>query len=293
MSSPRYPGGASISRRPVPNFTASSSTDLRDLLSDPSRYRDYGEERDALHETHLALSHKKRLYKADFPLRQRRFVSCDKQLAGGLFTGYCDRFSEADSEIIQAFVQAGDEWKTVTADHSLLQKDYRNAIHALALDVLLLVREVYGEEIRKAILCFSSRLHHHVKLQYNRLTNNCQDFCNAMVLNNDEWDNMFQTVYPLMPPILNQTERSTCIRYMMSFAERMGPPMGKMRYVDPLASTIPLYDSFGHNDADLVDHIASLRFKHDPEGFSLGMTGRCHDPYLLKATEHTCHSESK
>jgi hypothetical protein len=56
----------------------------------------------------------------------------------------------------------------------------------------------------------------------------------------------------------------------------------------PLASSTQLYDTHGHNDADIIDHIASVRYKSDRVGFSFVMQPDCHDDIVLKGAPITC-----
>jgi hypothetical protein len=60
-------------------------------------------------------------------------------------------------------------------------------------------------------------------------------------------------------------------RYLTSFAQRIVHPMDDPNSVDPLVPAVRLYDSFGHNDADMVDHVSSIRFITDPDTFWLGV----------------------
>ena len=50
----------------------------------------------------------------------------------------------------------------------------------------------------------------------------------------------------------------------MSFAQRISHPLRDLPYVNLLIPPVKLYDSYGHNDADMADHISSIRFKTDP-----------------------------
>jgi hypothetical protein len=287
-----YPGGALISRRPLPNFSASSARDLQDFLSEPSWYRPYKDKGELLHHRLLSYSSQKRLYRAEVPIRERRFLTCIKQVSGGLFTSYCARFAE-EKLIVQAFIDEAEAWQELKADRSLSQKQYRFGLKAGARTIADLIHSVFEEDITLAIRCFAAKLHREVKLQYNRLTNNCQDFCNAMLLNGDSWDMMFDNIYPPVPANLAQTPDTTCMRYMMSFAGRMVHPHHEVPYVDYLTSATQMYNKFGHNDADIIDHISSIRFKSDPDGFHLGIANSCHDEILLKAEEDTCHAFSE
>ena len=70
----RDPGGALISLRTIPNFTASSSKDLLEFLSDSSDWdvNNVGEE--VVHNDLLSVSDNRRLFKATKPVKERRFM---------------------------------------------------------------------------------------------------------------------------------------------------------------------------------------------------------------------------
>jgi hypothetical protein len=89
-----------------------------------------------------------------------------------------------------------------------------------------------------------------VKLQYNRISNNCQDFCNAMLLNDDVWDQLFDSTYPPVPSNRMHVSEHVQLRFMMSFAGKMLHPMDEMPFVNPLVSSVPMYNSFVQNDAE-------------------------------------------
>ncbi|KAH6656433.1 hypothetical protein BKA67DRAFT_156041 [Truncatella angustata] len=289
----RHPGGASISRRPLVNFTASSNADLQEFMSEPTDYHPYKGKSEVLHQRHLSYAANKHLYQADLPIRARRFVTCRKQVSGGLFTNYCDRFAIDEALIVLEFTKMAESWQTIKIDRTQTQKEYRAQLLQRGQYLAELIFETFGEEIRRSLLFFASRLHKEVKLQYNRLSNNCQDFCNELLIGHDKWDSMFNRIYPPVPVNLEQNENTYCIRYMMSFASRMLHPLDEMPFVDPVASSTQLYDTFGHNDADILDHIANIRYKEDPEGSGLTMPDSCHDPFLLKGRDTTCFQNSR
>jgi len=280
------PGGALISLRPIPNFTASSSKDLSEFLATPESWKVHGEE-EAIHSQLLSVSASRQLYKTEKPPRGRRFMSMKKQVAGGLFTNYCDRFSDDDNTMLFIFIAAAIGFSEMKHDHEATQKQHKAKLRQVAGALTALIKRVYEFEVKKFLFCFTDRLYKQVKLQYNRLTNNCQDFCNAMLLRGDKWDMIYNTIYPAMPPDRDQDDEIH-LRYMMSFAGHMLDPMKDPPFVNPLASSTVLYNSFGHNDADLIDHVSSVRFKRNPESFGMGFEGNCEDEYLLKDSEVTC-----
>ncbi|KAH6667855.1 hypothetical protein B0J14DRAFT_173520 [Halenospora varia] len=286
----KHPGGALISTRNPPNLSASSSKDLMEFLAEPSEWS-LDDEDEVVHKILLSVSGDRRLYKIEKPVRERRFMSTRKQMSGGLFTGHCDRFLEGEETILKVFMASAMVW-TLMKSQDKTQAQHRAALKAVAERVTATIRQVYGFEIQKVLVGFADRLHKRSKLQYNRLSNNCQDFCSGMLLNDDKWDTIFNFTYPTVPADREHTADNVCLRYMMSFSEKMLDPMNEMPFVNPLVCSVPLYNSFGHNDADLIDHVTSIRLRESPN-FSDGVTafGECHDELLMKDTEFTCPKE--
>jgi hypothetical protein len=289
----RYPGGALISLRNIPTFTARTSQQLREFIAERYEWQfDRREKVDdktdqVLHHKLFSVSPDRRIYATIIPVQERRWMSLRRQVSGGAFTGYCDRYSEGDEEILQYFLASADSWNKIRKLEGTVRTN-RAALKEMAWKISSLVEQIYGEEIKKILQCFADRLHKRVKLQYNRISNNCQDFCNSMLLNGDKWDIIFRCLYPELPPDKEQDPENVYLRYMMSFAGKMVHPMHETPFVNPLVSSIPLYNSFGHNDADLIDHVSSIRMDLDPKGFGLAMGGNSHDLYLLKDGCFTC-----
>lgn len=98
----------------------------------------------------------------------------------------------------------------------------------------------------------------------------------------------FQIFYPKESPDKEQAPENAHPRYMMSFAGKMLHPMHERPFVNPLVSSIPLYNAFGHNDADSIARISSIRLKLDPEGIGLVQSEISHDDFLLKDGLFTC-----
>ncbi|CAG5174614.1 uncharacterized protein ALTATR162_LOCUS7823 [Alternaria atra] len=263
----REPGGANISRRPIPNFTANSSKDLQEFLFEPQTYISV-DHQEVPAQRHLSFSSARRLYESKVPVRNRQFASCLKQLSGGMFTGYCERFLTDEEHLVNMFLECAKSWASTKNNRRLNQSEYRAKLKSCAKEFTDVVSLVYGEEVNLVLYFFAFGLVERVKLSYNRVSNNCQDFCGDLLFRRDA-DNTFGLVYPPVPPNVDQIERRTSARYLMSFSGRMVHPHNQMPFVNPLASATQLYDSFGQNDADIIDHVSSIRFKDDPNGFHL------------------------
>lgn len=274
-------------------MTADSSKDLQEFLFEPQTYISVAEQ-EVPTQRHLALSSAKRLYEAKVPVRNRRFAGFRKQLSGGMFTGYCERFLADETNVVDMFLSSAQTWDLIKNDRRLNQSEYRAKLKSCAKVLTKAIAYIYGEEVDLVLFLFAFGLVERVKLSYNRLSNNCQDFCSDLLFRHDA-DNTFGLAYPSVPPNVEQIGGRLSARYLMSFCSRMIYLHEDMPFVNPLASTTQLYDSFGQNDADMIDHVASIRFKSDPTGFHLGLggAGSCHDEYLLKAADTTCFRRTR
>jgi hypothetical protein len=71
----RSPGGALISCRPIPNFTASSSKDLLEFLAEPSIWAVCKDGEEMVHQYLLFVSGTRQLFKANKAVKERRFIT--------------------------------------------------------------------------------------------------------------------------------------------------------------------------------------------------------------------------
>ncbi|KAL6403014.1 hypothetical protein AUP68_12346 [Ilyonectria robusta] len=273
------PSGARISLRNVPNFSTLSLEDLQDFISDPAEFK-WSEGKEVLTQKHLAISHDRLLYSSVHPVQERRFMSTQKQIASGLFTLSFPRVANAERSIIREFIHVSKLWKQHTEEHRFAQISVlRSVLRSFAQRIVAEIKDTHGPRISELLFCIARRLHKSVKLKYDRVFNNCQDFSSAMIFNGDEWDAEFSGVYPRIPPRREQTAETRAMRYMMSFAGKM--QHGEF-FVSPLTSSLQLYDSFGHNDSDLIDHTINVRTRSWDGGSMLA-----HDAYLMKNSTMT------
>ncbi|KAI9167958.1 hypothetical protein HJFPF1_04101 [Paramyrothecium foliicola] len=277
------PNGAQISLRNIHNFTTLSLKDLQEFISEPSDFVWSGGE-DVMTQTHLAVSQDRHVYTSRHASHERRIMSAQKQVAGGLFTLSRPEAANDEREIIAEFIYLSKLWKQKTQEQNGGQiPDLRATLKSYAEHMVARVQTTLGVEIVKYTYCFAKRLHKEVKLKYDRVSNNCQDFSSAMLFNHDEWDAHFAGVFPKLPLRHEQTPETRTFRYMMSFAGRL---QHKEYFVSPLTSSLQLYDSFGHNDSDLIDHVINVRTRSwDNESMS------SHDVYLMKNSSMTCYEK--
>ncbi|KXX80204.1 hypothetical protein MMYC01_204252 [Madurella mycetomatis] len=213
-------------------------------------------------------------------------MSTQKQIAGGLFTLSRPEVADAERSILREFTHVAKLWKEDAQQNGFGQiSELRSVLRSHAQHIVAAIQTALGPEISKMMYRLAKRLHSGVKLKYDRVSNNCQDFSSAMLSNHDEWDTHLGGVYPKKPPRCDQTPETRTFRYMMSFAGRM---QHKEFFVSPLISSLQLYDSFGHNESDLIDHTINVRTRQWD-----GNTMLAHDVYLMKNQSMPCDEKDR
>jgi hypothetical protein len=225
----RDPGGALMSLRNPPNFRASTPKAFMEFLAEPSHWKVHNDD-EVVHNRLLSVSADRRLFQTEKPFRERRFMSSRKQISGGLFTGFCSRFRPNEEVIIERLMDSATIWAKVKKAEAS-QSDYRLALKTLAQLISNQIKQAFEYEIKKFLFCFADRLHKRVKLQYNRMSNNCQDFCNSMLFNGDKWDMLFEHIYPNVPADREHEENEIWPRHMISFAGKLRHPLGMLGFV--------------------------------------------------------------
>ncbi|KAM5350086.1 hypothetical protein ACJ41O_006591 [Fusarium nematophilum] len=152
------PSGARISLRNVPSFSTLSLEDLQGFISEPTEYT-WSEEKEVLTQKHLAVSQDRHLYSSAHPVQERRFMSTQKQIAGGLFTLSNPRVADAERTIIKDFVYAATMWKQNIEEHRFGQiSDLRSILKSYTQDIVSEIKSSLGSQISKFLYCIATRL---------------------------------------------------------------------------------------------------------------------------------------
>ncbi|KAK4448544.1 hypothetical protein QBC34DRAFT_426297 [Podospora aff. communis PSN243] len=223
---------------------------------------------------------------------RRRLVRCEKQIAGGLFTGHNDAWVEREDNIVRCFLARAEDWRAVTKSRRLTEKQRLEKLHAFAAEIC--------DTITGRLRAPRRPLPRY--LNCNPLRNNCQKFCNNMVFRSDEDSIYFHRQFPFMMPVMRREHamRPKLPAHLMGFA--CDAPHGAVSMANrgieqlgQLQSSMQLHGCVAHNPADAIDHAASVRYKADTAGRSVwaspSNTNICHDDILLKAPNTTCPTE--
>ncbi|KAJ0424933.1 hypothetical protein BJY00DRAFT_308822 [Aspergillus carlsbadensis] len=151
--------------------------------------------------------------------------------------------------------------------------------------------------VNPSLYLLASKLGKTQKLAYSRMSNNCQEFCNGLLDYDSYYHPVFSTMYPFIPVSLSldvgREPDERPLSYLQSFVKPLRYPIPGFRSQRAMiGSAVTMYSSYAQNDADLIDHVHSVRFGRDRENeFSLGFNFSKPlggDPYLLKDEEMSC-----
>jgi hypothetical protein len=296
----RKPGGAFISLRNLPSLSNKNPEEVEEFLAEESDFRvtskDGSLPKEELIGTCYSVAPNKKVYQALLPRWQRTWLSFRKQVLGGMFTGYTPEFDGIDSTLLDNFLEIAEQWASMNStDNSHAQNSA--ALKSCAKRMTDLMKTAYQQDVKMNLTLISERLLKRVKLRYSRISNNCQQFCKSLLINGDSFDDQFVHLYPPQPSFIDQTAQNRCLRYLMSFAGTVADPVPFGGKANIMATAVKVFDWFPHTDgADIIDHIASLRFKPDQEGQSPdflfshngGDDSYLHDELLLKTQSATC-----
>ncbi|KAL3459415.1 hypothetical protein BJX64DRAFT_201953 [Aspergillus heterothallicus] len=291
-----HPGGALISTRSLPSLGRHSPRDVLEFLR-PENYKTI-QGCDVFCKQVYSVSPKRQVYEATKSARERRFLCSRKQLSGGLFTDYNSRpgWKAREAIIIGQFLIAAETWRT---KKSPIAHDEINRIvlRDCAEQLTSMMQSSFADIVDPYLFLLALKLGKIQKLAYSRTSNNCQDFCNGLLNYDNYYYPMFSVMYPFILVSLSldveqkPDERGLC--YLQSFAKPLQYPIpGSRSQRAMIGSAVTMYSSYAQNDADLIDHVHSVRFGRDPQnGFSLGYSFSKPvggDAYLLKDEEMSC-----
>jgi hypothetical protein len=185
----------------------------------------------------------------DPSLRKKRLNGSIKQCLGGLFSGHNQSWENAEKEIVLRFLDLS---KTYLPG---LTRDY-NKLRAQQLfgdcgDLIGLLKEHMGLTVRIYLHRLLRQLWDpSVPLAWSQTSNNCQTFCDKLVLQRD-----FSTCFPLHRPGLdNAGDADAATNYLFSFCARF-PSKSEEAII---ASRLDEYFRSFHQEYDIIDHFHDL-----------------------------------
>ncbi|KAL4902940.1 hypothetical protein BDW74DRAFT_180237 [Aspergillus multicolor] len=291
-----HPGGALISTRTLPSLGRHSPRDVKEYLR-PENYRTV-QGCDVFCNDVYSISPDRRIYEAAKRAKDRRFLCSRKQLSGGLFTDYNHSrpgWKAAEDGIIGFFLRITAIWRRLKSPVGH-EGDNRSLLQDCADQLTATMQSLFSSEIDPHLFLLAQKLGKKQKLAYSRTSNNCQDFCNGLLDYDSYYYRMFDSLYPFVPvdlsPEIDKKAVDGCLSYLQSFVKPLKYPIPGSSQRAMLGSAVTMYSSYAQNDADLIDHVYSVRFGRDhTDGFSLGFNlskGVGGDAYLLKDKEMSC-----
>ncbi|KAL2840681.1 hypothetical protein BJY01DRAFT_16844 [Aspergillus pseudoustus] len=291
-----HPGGALISTRSLPSLGRHSPRDVLEFLR-PENYKTI-QDCDVFCKEVYSVSPKRHVYVATKRARERRFLCSRKQLSGGLFTDYnsCRQWKAGEAMIIAGFLKVAEIWRSGKSPIAHDERN-RNILRDCAEQLTRLMQSSFADVVDPYLFLLALKLGKTQKLAYSRTNNNCQDFCNGLLDFDNYYHPMFSVMYPFIPvsisPDIEQKPDDRSLSYLQSFVKPLQYPIpGSRSQRAMIGSAVTMYSSYAQNDADLIDHVHSVRFGRDREsGFSLGFSfskPSGGDQYLLKDEEMSC-----
>ena len=289
------PSGALVSLRSLPPLGVDPPQEVEKLIADDDEWAqvsldDGTEGGEVLTVVECVLSQGRMLYTRRRSRRERRFLRCEKQIAGGLFTSHGgDRsIKRREDDIVGWLIQYAHEWQRWKKTRLRNEKDRPTKLKEFAKDILRRIQDAWGPHVKTYLKILAARLLT-IRLDYDMLTNNCQRFCDNMLSQFDYGSIYFHGHYPHTIPWLRRRDPNYPT-YLMSFAR--SPKTDPINYGLPglgkFQSTMQLHACVPHNAADAIDHAASVRYKTDANNTPVWRSATCHDDILLKATPTTC-----
>lgn len=227
--SPSSQGGALVTLRQMPDLAYSDM------------WRFVGAEKNC---PAVAVSPERKVYTCVRPVISRSIHTSMAQVLGGLFSGHIPKWIEAEDAVIKALLTESAQYEEKrTKSRSFNESRLRSAASRVA-DVLKLS---FATEVSAYIRYFTSRLTEPtLNLTWDRLSNNCQNFCKKIVINGGEFD----TILPKAKPL--DIADGLSPRYLVSFAsEKFGSQYDSPRYHTTPSSA---YFAEFHTGEDIIEY---------------------------------------
>lgn len=186
---------------------------------------------------------------ADPSLRKRKLNGSIKQCLGGLFSGHDQSWEKIENETVLKFLGLSKAYSPgLTREYNKLRA---KELLGACWDLIEPLKEHIGLTVR----IYLHRLLHQlwdpaVPLAWSQTSNNCQTFCDKLVL-----QGQFSTCFPLnRPGLSNPDDINTAVNYLFSFCARF-PSQSEEAVV---VSRLDEYFRSFHQEFDIIDHFRDL-----------------------------------
>ncbi|UZP32189.1 hypothetical protein NXS19_000005 [Fusarium pseudograminearum] len=210
---------------------------------------------------------------ADPSLRKRKLNGSIKQCLGGLFSGHDQSWEKTENKTILKFLCLSKAYSPG------LTREYNKSRAKKLLGACSDLIEPLKEHIGPTVRMYLHRLLHQlwdpaVPLAWSQTFNNCQTFCDKLVL-----QGQFSTCFPLRQPGLNNPDNTnTELNYLFSFCARF-PSQSEEAVI---VSRLDEYFRSFHQEFDIIDHFRDLE-----EGVSSGPL-KCQNILLWDCATAAC-----
>jgi hypothetical protein len=180
----------------------------------------------------------------DPSLRKRKLNGSIKQCLGGLFSGHEKAWEKAEDEIVLRFLNLSKAYTPgLTREYNKLQAQ---ELLVASGDLVGLLKENIGPTVRTYLHRLLCQLWDpSVLLTWSQTSNNCQIFCDKLVL-----QKQFSACFPSTRPVLDPAHGADpAINYLFSFCARF-PSLSE----DLVVSRLDEYFQSFHQEFDIIDH---------------------------------------
>ena len=172
-----------------------------------------------------------------------------KQVMGGVFSGHLDDWRESEVQTVNCFLDESASFEEQPMKSTEFNKRH---LRKRAERVLRKLKSFLADEVQAYLRYFASRLiDTSVDLRWTHLTNNCQAFCNNLLVGPT-----FDTVLPKRNPKLVASQRTgPQPRYLLSFASR---DFGYVISSQPqkFVPSAAYFDEF-HSGEDIIEYLST------------------------------------
>lgn len=185
----------------------------------------------------------------DPSLRKRRLNGSLKQCLGGLFSGHDQSWEKAENEIVLKFLDISKAYSPgLTREYN---KMCAKELLGACCDVIGLLKEHVGLTVRIYLDRLLRQLWDpSVPLAWSQISNNCQTFCDKLVL-----QTQLSTCFsPYRHGLKNADDADTAVNYLFSFCARF-PSQSEEAII---VSRIDEYFRSFHQEYDIIDHFNNL-----------------------------------
>jgi hypothetical protein len=159
----------------------------------------------------IAISHDRKIFKAQTLIPHRPIQATIKQVLGGMFSGYYAQYEAFEPLLVQMMLAGARKWQ----EHSLRTREANHkSLLKMAQNLIKVLKFMMEDQVKVYLQAFTHVLFdQNTDLHWSKYSNNCQSFCDAV---------LHQTAFATLFPRREQLYRVASpggpkLDYIMSF----------------------------------------------------------------------------